>query len=226
MEDGNAREADAFYHHADGHRAPVLLRAVPLRDAQGEIIGVVETFSSGTGTVAARQELRELRRTVQTDKLTGIRNRRYLEGRLRAVISEFEHQPETSAGLLFVDIDHFKQFNDTYGHDVGDKTLRMVAATLESNLRQSDVVGRWGGEEFLAILYDVLSLESLKILSEKLRILIEHSWLDVDAASLTVTISVGATLFLPTDTPESIVRRADDLLYRSKRAGRNQVSVA
>jgi diguanylate cyclase (GGDEF)-like protein len=212
-------------HHADGHRMPVLVRATPIRDAQGNITGAVETFSSDMGVMAVRQELRELRRTVQMDKLTGVGNRRFLEGRLRSVIVELEHQTETAAGLLFMDIDHFKQFNDIYGHDVGDKVLRMVATTLRYNLRKSDVLGRWGGEEFLAILYDVASIEAVKYISEKLRTLVEFSRLDLAAASLTVTISVGATLFLPTDTPESIVSRADELMYQSKRAGRNQVSV-
>lgn len=145
MEDGNTREADVFLHHADGHRVPVLVRATPMRDAKGNIIGAVETFTGDMGVMTVRQELRELRRSVQMDQLTGIGNRQYLERRLRAVIAELEHQTCPTVGLLFMDIDHFKQFNDTYGHDIGDKTLRMVATTLRHNLRKSDVLGRWGG---------------------------------------------------------------------------------
>jgi diguanylate cyclase (GGDEF)-like protein/PAS domain S-box-containing protein len=225
MEDGKTREADVFLHHADGHRVPVLVRVAPLRDAQGNIIGAVETFSSDMGANAIRQELRELRRRVHTDKLTGIGNRRYLERRLRAVIAERRHDADMSAGLLFMDIDHFKRLNDTYGHDVGDSALRMVAATLRHNLRSSDVVGRWGGEEFLALLYDVPSREALQSIAEKMRALVECSRLDLAAVSVSVTISVGATLFLPTDTTASAVRRADVLMYQSKQAGRNQVSV-
>jgi diguanylate cyclase (GGDEF)-like protein/PAS domain S-box-containing protein len=224
MEKGAPQEAEVFLHHADGHRVPVMVRAVPLRDAQGNIVGAVETFSDNTGAMLVRHELRELRRTVKTDQLTAISNRQYLEGRLRGVIAELEHRKDT-AGLLFIDIDHFKQFNDAYGHDVGDQALRMVAATLRHNLRETDTVGRWGGEEFLALLYDVTTLEELNSIAEKLRILVESSRLDLSAANLTVTISVGATLFLPADTPESIVRRADALMYQSKRVGRNRVSV-
>jgi diguanylate cyclase (GGDEF)-like protein len=223
MEDGKPREVDIFLHHADGHRVPVLVRAVPVRDAQGDIIGAVETFSRDMGTIAVRQELRELRRSVHTDKLTGIGNRRFLDGRLRAVIAEFEHQTDTVAGLLFMDIDDFKQSNDTYGHVVGDKLLRMVASTLRNNLRQSDVVGRWGGDEFLAILYDLTSAEELRVISEKLRILIESSRLDLAAQSLTVTVSGGATLVRTNDTPEAISRRADELMYQSKQSGGNQI---
>lgn len=127
--------------------------------------------------------------------------------------------------MLFIDIDHFKQFNDIYGHDVGDKVLCMVAATLKQNLRKTDTVGRWGGEEFLAILYDATSFDVLKSICEKLRTLVELSRLDLADNSLNVTISIGATLLLPHDTPESIVRRADELMYQSKQAGRNRISI-
>jgi diguanylate cyclase (GGDEF)-like protein/PAS domain S-box-containing protein len=225
MADGKLRESEIFLHHADGHRVPVLVRVSPLRDANGTIIGAVETFSSDMGVMAVRHELRDLRRTTLTDMLTGIGNRRYLEGRLRAVIAELAHQTDTVAGLLFMDIDHFKQVNDTYGHAIGDKVLRMVAATLRHNLRTTDVLGRWGGEEFLAIIYDATSVEELRSISDKLRMLVESSHLDVADKNLVVTVSVGATLFLPQDNPETVVRRADELMYKSKQAGRNQVSV-
>lgn len=222
MEDGVVREADVFLHHADGHRVPVLVRAAPLRDAEGKIFGAVETFSSDAGLITIRQQLRELRHANRTDPLTEIGNRQYLEGRLRAVIAEYENQGGGVA-VLFIDIDHFKQFNDLHSHETGDKVLRMVAATLRHSLRKTDVIGRWGGEEFLAILYDVTSFELLKPFCEKLRTLVEFSRLDLDGNGLAVTISIGATLLLPGDSPESIVRRADALMYQSKQAGRNQV---
>ena len=224
MEDGNVREADVFLHHADGHRVPVLLRAAPLRDARGNIIGAVETFSRDLGGMTIRQQLRELRHTARTDAVTGIGNRPHLEGRLRALPAELEYQGG-GAGVLFIDIDHFKQFNDTYGHALGDKVLRMVAATLKHNLREMDIIGRWGGEEFVGILYDVTTGEAVQAICEKLRTLVEFSRLDLAEQSLSVTVSVGATLWQPHDTPESIVRRADALMYRSKQAGGNRVSV-
>jgi diguanylate cyclase (GGDEF)-like protein/PAS domain S-box-containing protein len=224
MKDGNVHEAEVFLHHADGHRLPVLVRGSPVRDPEGKIIGAVEIFSIATETLTLRRQVRVLRRTARIDTLTKIGNRQYLEGRLRAVIAEFkDHTP--AAGLLFIDIDHFKQCNDTYGHDAGDKVLCMVASTLYYNMRKTDIVGRWGGEEFLAILYDVASSDELTSIAEKLRILVESSRVDLTNTSLTITISVGATLLLPTDTPASIVHRADQLMYKSKQRGRNRVSV-
>jgi diguanylate cyclase (GGDEF)-like protein/PAS domain S-box-containing protein len=225
MEDGESHEADVFLHHADGHRVPVLVRAAPLRDAGGNIIGAVETFSGDQGLMSVRSELRQLRRSVQMDQLTEVGNRLLLEGRIRAVIEELKQHTGTTVGLLFIDIDHFKPCNDTYGHEVGDKMLRMVAATLQHNLRKSDVIGRWGGDEFLAILYDVESVDNLKHVSDKLRTLVEYSRLDLPGISLTTMISIGATLLLPSDTIDSAINRADGLLYQSKRNGRNRVTV-
>ncbi len=225
MEDGVTREADVFVHHADGHRVPVLVRASPLHETEGSVVGAVETFSSDLGLLAVRQELRELRHTVQTDALTGIANRPYLEGRLHALFAELGHREGAPAGVLFADIDHFKAVNDRYGHDIGDAALRMVAETLRHNMRRSDVVGRWGGEEFVAILYRVADQAALKSIAEKLRTLTGHSRLDLAAGSLAVTISIGATLLRPGDTAASIVQRADELMYASKQAGRNKVTV-
>ena len=222
MLDGQVREADVFLHHADGHRVPVLVRAAPLRDADGNVIGAVETFSSDAGERAVRTELRELRRTVQTDGLTGIGSRRYISRRLRGVIAELAHQSDMMAALLFIDVDHFKEFNDRHGHPVGDRALRMVAATLQHNLRQVDAIGRWGGDEFVVILYDVGSREGAGAVAEKLRVLVEKSGLDLSDTGLQLTISVGATLLLPTDTAESVVQRADELMLHSKRLGGNR----
>jgi diguanylate cyclase (GGDEF)-like protein/PAS domain S-box-containing protein len=223
MQDGHVREADVFLHHADGQRVPVLVRAAPLRDADGNIVGAVETFSSDQGLMTVRQHLRELRHATRTDPLTGVGNRLFLEGRLRALVAEYSRGGE--AAVLFIDIDQFKDFNTAYGHAVGDKVLRMVAATLKNSLRETDAVGRWGGEEFLALLSDVPSDTALRSVCEKLRSLVAVSRLDVDGQALAVTISIGGTRLRSDDTPETVAARADALMYQSKQAGRNRVSL-
>jgi len=225
MQDGNIREAEVFLHHADGHRVPVIVRAAPLRDKQGNIIGAVETFSNNAAFITTRRELREMRHNAFTDRLTDIGNRRYLEGRLRAVIADFNHTNGGGAGLLFIDVDHFKNINDAYGHEVGDKVLHMVASSLKHNLRATDMLGRWGGEEFIAIVYDTPDARALEEIASKLLALVGCSRLDLESQSLAVTISIGATLLRTDDTPESFVKRADQLLYQSKQAGRNRVTI-
>ncbi|HTP03057.1 MAG TPA: sensor domain-containing diguanylate cyclase [Anaerolineales bacterium] len=222
MLDGQPREADVFLHHADGHRVPVLVRAAALRDADGNILGAVETFSNDTGLTSIRTELRELRHSAHTDPLTGAANRLYMEQRLHGAIAELQQQAQAGSALLFIDIDRFKSFNDRYGHEIGDKALRVVSATLRHNTRETDVVARWGGDEFVVLLHDVASLEALRALADKLRMLVECSRLDLETGSLTITVSVGGTLILPHDDPESVVRRADVLMYRNKPGG-NQV---
>lgn len=225
MADGEPREADVFLHHADGHRVPVLVRVTPMKDKDGNIIGAVETFTGDLGLRTVRSELHQLRRSVHTDHLTAIGNRAFIEGRVRAAVEELKYRTGAAVGLLFMDIDRFKECNDAHGHEVGDKVLHMVAATLQHNMRKSDVIGRWGGEEFLALLYDVESAEHLKSIADKLRILVECSSLDLPDINLAVTISAGATLLLPSDTADSLIHRADQLLYQGKRNGRNQVCV-
>jgi len=121
-----------------------------------------------------------------------------------------------------MDIDHFKNFNDTYGHDVGDEVLKFVANTFTSNSRPYDLFGRWGGEEFLGIIRNI-SEQDLERLGNKVRTLIETSYIIHENEKLHVTISIGATLVKADDNIESLIKRADTLLYKSKAAGRNRL---
>ncbi len=225
MQDGIPREMDVFLHHADGHRVPVLMRAAPLRDGEGNIIGAVETFTRDTGVMGVHQELYELRHTVIKDKLTGIWNRRYLDACIRASVAEMAPLKGLLTGLLIIDIDHFKQINDTHGKEIGDRILQMVAATLQNNLRKNDILGRWGGDEFLVILNDLVTRDAMKFIANKIRMLVANSRLDLPTINLTTTISVSATLILPKDTIESVVNRADKLMSKGKKAGSNRVSI-
>jgi diguanylate cyclase (GGDEF)-like protein/PAS domain S-box-containing protein len=224
MEDGTEREVEVFLHHADGHRVPVLVRATALRDSEGQIIGAIETFSKNAIVTDTRRRLQEMRRMAMTDPLTGIGNRRYLEGRLKAALAVVQNSPSL-VGLLFIDVDHFKRVNDTYGHNTGDDVLRMVANTLHYSLRATDTLGRWGGEEFIGILYEMQNKDNLQAIAEKGRALVEYSRLDLNGRGLAVTVSIGATLLSAADTPELLVQRADGLMYMSKQAGRNRITI-
>jgi diguanylate cyclase (GGDEF)-like protein/PAS domain S-box-containing protein len=220
--DGAPREAQVFLHHADGHRVPVLVRAAPLWGADGEVIGAVETFSDNSSMMALRQRVLDLDDAVFRDTLTGIGNRRYLDVKLDSVLTE-RRRYGRPVGALLADIDHFKQVNDRFGHEIGDRVLAMVARTLSGNVRSTDVVGRWGGEEFIMLLPN-LDPAMLVDIANKLRLLVDSSALTVGANTINVTLSVGATLVRPDDTPVSLVDRADRLMYDSKQGGRNRVS--
>jgi diguanylate cyclase (GGDEF)-like protein/PAS domain S-box-containing protein len=224
MHDGRPREAQVYMTHADGHRIPVALRVSPLRDEQGHIIGAVEVFSDNGPVLKALRRVSELRREVEHDALTGIGNRRLMEREVAGSIYQCR-QHGACSGLLFVDIDHFKRINDEHGHTVGDQVLRMVAYSLRDNIRTTDAVARWGGEEFVVLLRGLPDESALARLAEKLRMLVEHARLTVGEQTVRVTVSIGATRTRPDDTVENVIERADQLLYQSKAAGRNRVTM-
>ncbi|WP_428939842.1 sensor domain-containing diguanylate cyclase [Fontivita pretiosa] len=226
MADGRVREADVFMHHKDGHRVPVRIRAIPIRNERGDIVAVAEVFSNTSELIAARQTIRALEDLAMTDPLTGLPNRRALELRLRQRLDEWRRYGWPVAVFL-ADIDHFKRFNDVYGHAVGDRALKMVGSAMACALRSSDVAGRWGGEEFLAIIANAPSGPELRALAERMRLLVEKSYLLVNGQPLVATVSIGVAQ--PNDHAgdvSSLLRLADQCLYQSKSAGRNRVTVA
>jgi diguanylate cyclase (GGDEF)-like protein len=127
-------------------------------------------------------------------------------------------------GVIFIDIDHFKEVNDTYGHAVGDGVLRMVAHALKNSLRSFDFVGRWGGEEFIIILPNITS-DVLAMVAERCRAKVQECTFQTEGRELSVTISAGAVLAEPGEEVDQVVKRADVLMYRSKHGGRNRVTV-
>jgi diguanylate cyclase (GGDEF)-like protein len=164
----------------------------------------------------------ELEYLALFDQLTELPNRRYIDTYLGHRLRDFE-ELGLSFSLLMMDIDFFKRVNDCHGHEAGDLTLKMVAGTLRGALRSNDFVGRWGGEEFVAILRGVPQAELCRV-AEKMRMLISESEMMRDGCHLGVTISIGATTVQACDTASSIVRRADRALYLSKDGGRNRVT--
>jgi diguanylate cyclase (GGDEF)-like protein/PAS domain S-box-containing protein len=217
------RETEAYLHHKNGHRVPVVIRTTPLHDAAGRIIGGVEIFSDNSSQVAVRQRFEELQKIALIDPLTGAANRRYIEMNLDTRLNELNRYG-WSFGILFIDIDHFKQVNDTYGHDAGDRVLKMVSGTIMSNLRAFDILGRWGGEEFIAIMINV-NEELLYSIANRFCSLVEQSTLSVNSEIVRVTVSIGAALAHAEDTVEQLLKRADRLMYLSKASGRNRVSI-
>ena len=217
MADGNPRHAEIYLHHASGHRVPIMIRTNPIRDETGEIVGAVETFSDNSRVMDIRHQVRRLQDVASHDHLTGIGNRLFMEQRLQIAIWEFRQQ-HIPFGVLFMDIDDFKMFNDTYGHNTGDKVLIMVANTLHDNLRSEDFVARWGGDEFVALLGGQNAL-GMMTAAKKLSVLVNHSGLRVKGQNIGVSISIGMSLARKEDTVKTILHRADQNMYKSKQAG-------
>lgn len=224
IKDGIMREAEIFLRHKSGHRIPVFVRVSPLRDINGNITGAIEVFNDNSPKIDLVNQIEQLQALSLLDTLTGLANRRYAEIHLQGKVKELSDYRCTFFGVLFIDIDNFKKVNDLYGHDVGDEVLRMVSKTLNRGINGSGLVCRWGGEEFIAVI-PAGDLYIIQSVANRLRALVEQSCLANSQDKISVTISVGATLAVPGDTMESVVKRADKLMLQSKKLGKNRVSV-
>ena len=172
-----------------------------------------------TASLSARSET--LEQAALTDSLTGMQNRRYFDDALREYLEEFSRIGRP-VGLMLLDLDHFKNVNDSHGHDVGDEVLRAVANCLKDMTRYHDVVARLGGEEF-AVVAPNLDSELLMKLAERIRKAIAAMAIVSGNVRLKITTSVGLAVWNGSETADQFFRRADAMLYQAKRLGRNRV---
>lgn len=159
-----------------------------------------------------------------TDGLTGVYNHRYFQKRLREHISLCQrHKRSVTFGLLMIDVDNFKLFNDRYGHQFGDIVLQAIVKELYSNLREGDLIARYGGEEFVILIPEATE-KVILLISEKIREVVEQTHIHYPQTNyaVSVTVSIGATLWRPPDSPSSLISRADHALYKAKMTGRNK----
>jgi diguanylate cyclase (GGDEF)-like protein/PAS domain S-box-containing protein len=217
MADGLPREANIYLRHKDGYRVPVSVRALPMMNAAGTIVGAVEVFTDATPGKKAEKRVIELEQLAFRDPITGLPNRRYLEMQVEQGL-EAHRRFGRRYGLLLFDVDGFNRLNDRYGHDLGDRVLKVVAETLVRSLGTEDIVGRWDGEEFLVLVTD-LDAVALCERAEHCRIMISRSSVIAGASRVSVTTSVGATVLSPSDGATSALQRVGDLMHKSKQSG-------
>ncbi|UCI09939.1 GGDEF domain-containing protein [Mesorhizobium sp. B1-1-8] len=172
-------------------------------------------------TVSLSARSQTLEQAALTDGLTGMQNRRYFDDALREYLDEFR-RIDKPVGLMILDLDHFKQVNDTHGHDVGDEVLRAVATCLRGMTRYHDVVARLGGEEF-AVVTPNMDSELLLRFAERIRRAIAGMSVLSGNVRLKVTTSVGLAVWDRKESAEDFYRRADRQLYEAKKQGRNRV---
>ena len=158
---------------------------------------------------------------ARTDALTGLANRRALDQKLEEAFFTFQKGNRPAFVLILVDIDHFKPINDEHGHPAGDEVLRQVATTMAQELKTAEIVARFGGEEFAAILPAPLRVAADR--ANQMRRMISHQQVAAGGASLSVTVSVGLCEVQEDRSLPSLIRRADQALYQAKGMGRNRV---
>ena len=219
--DGQRREAQVFLRHKDGQRIPVHVVIIPV-EKDGVITGAIEIFTPNSPIVYDDNLIEHLSNLAMCDQLTGTPNRRKLASALEFRLLEYQNFA-SSFCVIFLDLDNFGDFNNRYGHELGDRVLTTIAKTVTQNLRTSDLFGRWGGEEFLGI-FELDSAEEGMRIAERLRMLIERSEIQDGEERLFVTASLGIAVARKEDTSDSMVERADQMMYKSKQKGKNCVT--
>ena len=172
----------------------------------------------------------EILKYATIDALTGFYNRRQLENRIKQEVASAKRQHTPLCGIM-TDIDYFKRVNDNYGHAVGDLVLKTVAKTIRSQLREYDIAGRYGGEEF-SIILPFTNIKEAKMAAERLRSSVENKVIDISEVNpdasvkkISVTMSLGIYEIKETDNEEDLMKKADKALYDAKNSGRNRVVV-
>jgi diguanylate cyclase (GGDEF)-like protein/PAS domain S-box-containing protein len=221
---GETVENQVFLSHKSGYRIPVSVKTLPLFDDDGNIVAAVEVFTDSRYKEDKYLENLELKNAAQYDELTQVYNRKFLDFKLKNLLSE-STQFDREFGVLFIDIDHFKNINDQYGHNIGDEILKIVSTTIRNGLRPDDTFGRWGGEEFVAII-DTDSLDTLHDIAERIRMLVFNSNYKTDNSEIIrASISIGGTIYEKGESSSALIKRADKNMYSSKNSGRNRVTV-
>jgi diguanylate cyclase (GGDEF)-like protein len=202
----------AFTHDVAGRWLTFAVRGLTL---------AVIAFALHLLVVALRRAQHQAERRADLDAATGLMSR----ARMLDILDTVPMEGSRSAGVIVLDIDHFKQVNDRYGHLAGDQALRDVAHVLQVVVREDDILARWGGEEFLLLLPGIAEHE-LGAAAEKLRKAVEDHPFLLEGARVSLTISAGAAAARPGAAMRTVVAAADDALYQAKRGGRNQTIVA
>ena len=206
--------AEEWLDAVGGARRYLACDAVPIYNHNKELVAVIETLHDLT----ERKKLEEaLTRLATTDTLTGICNRGKIEESLRQETARSSRYGSPLTILLF-DLDFFKKVNDTFGHSIGDQVLKEVAATVGKQIRETDILGRWGGEEFMVLCPGIVAQDAVAI-AEKLRQRVEE-------LPIGVTISCGIAGCQPGESIDGLINRADKALYAAKHSGRNLVRLA
>ncbi|VVP56917.1 hypothetical protein PS838_05762 [Pseudomonas fluorescens] len=201
---------------------------LPLRSTNSKINHICLVIYDVTDVATNRHQLQaanaQLQQLSRTDRLTGLYNRGYWEESLKVAYARHQRYGNATS-LVMLDIDHFKQVNDTYGHQAGDKVIEQVARLIHEHVRETDVAGRYGGEEFGVVLSDTDKIGG-SVFAERLRKAVEGLEVLHNGQSIRFTISLGvADLSQPSINHADLIAWADHALFASKKAGRNRVTV-
>ncbi|MFP4152207.1 MAG: GGDEF domain-containing protein [Alkalispirochaeta sp.] len=222
--DRDSVEDYIFVHHRRGIWLPVHMRLVKVPDEDKMTGGYITYLRDARALMNMLDRMSELEQHALIDTLTNLPNRRNIEHEVNTRLDAYKRYSHGMA-LFILDVDRFKNVNDTHGHNLGDMVLRNVASVIRTSLRTPDVVGRWGGEEFVGVLSGIGETAVEDVLN-RIREDVAAARLEFQGKWIEVTASIGAALPISSDTPRTLMQRADEALYRAKNAGRNRISIA
>ncbi len=208
---------EVYLHHKSGYRLLVKIKGIPIIENGKYVNGVVELFTPVISNFESDNDLLNL---ALKDSLTKVYNRKGFDF-IYPIRQREMDLLKLYTGVLFFDIDNFKKINDTYGHEVGDRVLYAVSQIFIKSLRHEDIIVRWGGEEFVLIIFSK-ELENIKIIGNKLIKLVESSFIDCNGNIIKFTISGGGTFLKENENIFQAIKRADELMYEAKSKGKNR----
>ena len=219
---GKSTTTELMLERPDGRLIQIEVQSVPIFGDDGRLIGVAEIFRDHSRSLKRPQEFNELKMAASQDALTSVANRGELETQLAILITQSNQKPNSPPlSIIFIDADHFKNINDSYGHATGDEVLVELARLFQHETYSGELVGRYGGEEFV-ILCPETDLEHALKKAERLRLAVNN--LKLDSLNQTrISASFGVAQFEAGDSLESLFHRADNALYQAKESGRNRV---
>lgn len=223
----NTRFIEEFHWHllvvqSELKGSQALLNTLLINLAVCALITLIVLFLTNR-TISSYQS--DIERLASIDKLTGFYNRQAFDMFFRQTLKDLSRRPK-DLSVLLLDVDHFKQINDSYGHLTGDQVLRHLAQVVKDRVRETDIVARWGGEEFIVLLKNC-SLETAKNMAEELRLAVMNNpCLDTRSQrEIELSVSIGVVKYHASENETQVFNRADQALYRAKELGRNQVVV-
>lgn len=214
MRTGATFEEEMFVRNRSGRLISVQVRIAPVKKEDGVICGATEIFRSRTVMREDDNKMRTLAKMAYLDSLTELGNSQYMDGKLQGKLEEIKKH-RGSFGVILVSVKNFKEINEKYGHDVGDRALRIIARTLAKNVESPDVVGRWYGMNFLIFLMNY-KRSVLALQADKIRTAIGETGFYIDGEMLKFTSGIAATMAKPEDTPQSLLQRLEKYLYANK----------
>ena len=224
LKDGHVHEEEAYLKHKNGSLIPVSTRVAPMYDSYGRIVGATKIFSDNKMDFKAINKDEEYIKVSFYDDLTHIVNKKYLEMKLYSKLHELKRY-DWPFGIIFFEIDRLEKIKTSYGQETTNSVLKMVTGALLTRFRPFDTLGRWDGDQFTAVIVNV-NEEHLFMLADRFREVIEKLSLPLGKGSLSVTVSMGATLAIPDDDTISLIDRAKSLKDTSISGGGNEVSKA